>query len=197
MRWRPSGSTRRSCGVLARPLYGVGEPPRSMRWCQRRLRPGRLGPGSGRLPSRCAPSSGGGRDLLCVDPLRWVESTRGVADEAARGSIAVTSRPSRADLRDFVGVALNKCISPDRTGNGWSSPDETRGSSCGTGILGTALRAVSGKAPLAPRGTSAARVRSFSFCRVSCPPVGRPPSLEGRAQPRHGGRAAAYGGTVL
>jgi len=34
------------------------------------LRPGRSGPGSGRLLSRCALPSGRGRDLECVDPLR-------------------------------------------------------------------------------------------------------------------------------
>lgn len=79
--------------------YGVGGPPRSMRWCQRRLRPGRLGPGSGRSLRRCAPSSEGGRDLLCADPLRSVGSATRVADEAARGSIAVPDRPTRAALR--------------------------------------------------------------------------------------------------
>lgn len=59
----PSDSLRRSYGVLPSCSMEQEGPPRSMRWCQRRLRPGRLGPGSGRSLSRCAPSSEGGRDF--------------------------------------------------------------------------------------------------------------------------------------
>jgi len=46
------------------------EPPRSMRWCQRRCDRRRLGPGSGRPPRTAPFPSGGGRDLESDDPLR-------------------------------------------------------------------------------------------------------------------------------
>jgi hypothetical protein len=57
--WRANRST----------LFGAREPPRSVRWCQRRCDQRRLDPGSRRLQRGCSPSlTGGGRDLECVQP---------------------------------------------------------------------------------------------------------------------------------
>jgi len=68
-RWRPLGfvptvakrNARMPQGTRAAEVDALVSTP---------LRPGRLGPGSGRLLRRCALPSGRGRDLECDDPLR-------------------------------------------------------------------------------------------------------------------------------
>lgn len=177
---------RRSYGVLPSCSMEQEGPPRSMRWCQRRLRPGRLGPGSGRSLSKCAPSSEGGRDLLSVDPLRWVESARR-RPLMKRSGARVRFQPSFADgSRGSGGDALNKCAPPGRVGNDRLSPDakpglvlrdgQPRDRSAACTLFGR--RRNRRREGLLPPGCEV-----FSPCRVSCPPeADSPPRRAGRSR---------------
>jgi len=75
LRWRAVGLVRwwRSVTLECRKAR---EPPRSMRWCQRRCDRRRLGPGSGRLPRGCALLSGRGRDFEVDCPCGWSGAPR-------------------------------------------------------------------------------------------------------------------------
>jgi hypothetical protein len=121
------------------------------------------GPGFQMSAAQMRPSSGKGPRPRMRRPPEGGSRAPYRSPRATRASSAIPPPLEAESTRLQHGDALNKRVQPDQAGYGRSSPDDPRRSSCGMSILETASRAVTVTAPLAAsRGTSAARVRSFS-----------------------------------
>lgn len=120
-RWQAVGLAPTATEHVAPVPFGVWEPPRSMRSVSTPLRPQAFGPGIRMSAEQCASPRGEGRDLLCVDPLRWVgtalvgrqhwrqglhgRSDRVPRSAAARLCQALVSGPmSSAEMRESATV---------------------------------------------------------------------------------------------
>lgn len=143
------------------------------------LRPGRLGPGSGRLLRRCALPTEGAETSNACPPAGGQEHRIGRALRDM--GFKRFHRPTRAGrTRLQNGLALNKRSRPDQAEFGRSSPEDPRRSSCGmSSSRPPPLPSLA--APLVRRPRDFCRPGSkFLPCRVSpAVPAARQPLVRG------------------